>query len=80
MLSQIHILTYIDVENDGKDPKPKDGYHVRISKFRTIFAKDYALNWSRHCDINDINGKGTLLECFMKKYKTQIKQSFGLKK
>ena len=46
MLSQIHILTYIDVENDGKDPKPKDGYHVRISKFRTIFAKDYALNWS----------------------------------
>ena len=32
MLSQIHILTYIDVENDGKDPKPKDGYHVRISK------------------------------------------------
>ena len=46
MLSQIHILTYIDVENDGKDPKPKDGYHVRISKLRTIFAKDYALNWS----------------------------------
>ena len=39
MLSQIHILIYIDVENDDKDPKPKDGYHVRISKFRTIFAR-----------------------------------------
>ena len=46
MLSQIHILTYIHIENDGKDPKPKDCYHVRISKFRTIFAKDYTLNWS----------------------------------
>ena len=29
-----------------KDPKFKLGGHVRISKYKNIFAKAYALNWS----------------------------------
>ena len=46
----------IDVKNDSfaeyneesneKDPKFKVGNHVRISKYKNIFAKGYAPNWS----------------------------------
>ena len=40
--------TYIDsieAVND-KDPKFQAGDHVRISKYKNIFAKDYTPNWS----------------------------------
>ena len=30
---------------DKKDPKFKVGDHVRISKYKNIFAKGYAPNW-----------------------------------
>ena len=46
----------IDVKNDSfakynedyieKDPKFKVGDHVRISKYKNIFAKEHAPNWS----------------------------------
>ena len=29
-----------------KEPKFKVGYHVKISKYKNIFAKGYASNWS----------------------------------
>ena len=45
----------VDVKNDSfaeyneksneKDPKFKVGDHVRISKFKNVFAKGYAPNW-----------------------------------
>ena len=40
--------TYIDFgkEVDNNDPKFKVGDHVRISKYKNIFAKGYTLNWS----------------------------------
>ena len=40
--------TYIDFckEVNNKDPKFQVGDHVRISKYKNIFAKGYALNWS----------------------------------
>ena len=40
--------TYIDFkkEVDDKDPKFKGGDHVRISKYKNIFAKGYTPNWS----------------------------------
>ena len=40
--------TYIDseVENNDKDPKFEVGDHIRISKYKTIFAKGYTPNWS----------------------------------
>ena len=33
-------------ESNKKDPKFKIGDHVRISKYKYIFAKGYTLNWS----------------------------------
>ena len=63
-----------------KDPKFKVGDHVRISKYKNIFAKGYAPNWSEEVFVvsgikdtvpwtyvvSDLNGK-ELLEVFMKK-------------
>ena len=40
--------TYIDFKKEvnDKDPKFKVGDHVRISKYKNIFAKAYKPNWS----------------------------------
>ena len=38
--------TYINIGKNDKDPKFKVGDHVRISKYKNIFAKWYTLNWS----------------------------------
>ena len=35
-----------DEESNEKDPKFKVGDHVRISKYKNVFAKGYAPNWS----------------------------------
>ena len=39
---------YIDFQKEvnDKDPKFKIGDHLRISKYKNIFAKDYIPNWS----------------------------------
>ena len=34
-----------NVDSNAKDPKFKISDHVRISKYKNIFAKGYALNW-----------------------------------
>ena len=65
--------TYIntDKEINNKDPKFKVGDHVRILKYKNIFAKGYTPNWSEQVFvikkvkntvpwtyvINDLNGK-----------------------
>ena len=65
--------TYIntDKETNDKDPKFKFGDHVRISKYKNIFAKGYTPNWSEEVFvikkvkntvpwtyvINDLNGE-----------------------
>ena len=36
---------YNEISNE-KDPKFKVGDHVRISKFKNVFAKGYTPNWS----------------------------------
>ena len=57
--------------SNKKDPKFKVGDHVRISKYKNIFAKGYTPNWSEEifviskiknafpwtCVINDLNGE-----------------------
>ena len=64
--------TYIDFKKEinDKDPKFKVGDHVRISKYKNIFAKGYTPNWSEEVFvikkvkntfpwtyvINDLNG------------------------
>ena len=35
-----------NVESNEKDLKLKVGNHVRISKYKNIFAKGYAPNWN----------------------------------
>ena len=35
-----------NVESNKKNPKFKVGDHVRISKYKNVFAKGYAPNWS----------------------------------
>ena len=65
--------TYIDFgkEVNNNDPKFKVGDHVRISKYKNIFAKCYTPNWSKEVFgikkikntvpwtyvINDLNGE-----------------------
>ena len=65
--------TSIDLEKEvnDKDPKFKVGDHVRISKYKNIFAKGYTPNWSEEVFviskikntvpwtyvINDLNGE-----------------------
>ena len=65
--------TYVDFEKEvnNKDPKFKIGDHVRISKYKNIFAKEYTSNWSEEVFIvskikntvpwtyviNDLNGE-----------------------
>ena len=65
--------TYIGFKKEinDKNPKFKVGDHVRISKYRNIFAKGYMPNWSEEIFviskikntvpwtyvINDLNGK-----------------------
>ena len=65
--------TYIDFKKElnDKDPKFKISDHVRISKYKNIFAKGYMLNWSEEIFvikkikntvpwiyvINDLNGE-----------------------
>ena len=59
MITRIHIIeelkpidvkdnTYINIgkEINDKETKFKVGDHVRISKYKNIFAKGYSLNWS----------------------------------
>ena len=74
--------TYIDFskEVNDNDPKFKVGDHVRISKYKNIFAKGYTPNWSEEVFVikkNKIQFHGhlslmilmvkKLLEHFMKK-------------
>ena len=83
--------TYIDFKKElnDKDPKFKVGDHVRISKYKNIFAKGYTPDWYEegfvvvklkiplHGDILlMISMVKKLLEYFMKKnYKIQIKKN-----
>ena len=83
--------TYIEFakEVNNKDSKFKVGDHVRISKYKNIFAKGYTPNWSEEVFvvskikntvswtyvINDLNGE-EILEYFMKKnYRRLIKKN-----
>ena len=45
MLKIIHILTLLK-KLINKDPRFKVGDHVRISKYKNIFAKGYSPTWS----------------------------------
>ena len=81
--------TYIDFEKEvnDKDPKFKVGDHVRISKYKNIFAKVYTPNWSEEVFvvkkvrntvpwtyvINDLNGE-EIIGTFCEKELQKINQ------
>ena len=86
--------TYIDSskEINDKDPKFKVGDHVRISKYKNIFAKGYTPNWSEEVFvvskikntvpwtyvINDLNGEEIVGKCYEKKLQKTNQQEFRI--
>ena len=88
--------TYIDSikEVNDKDPKFKVGDHVRISKYKNIFAKGYTPNWSEEVfviskikntvpwtyGINDLNGEEIIGTCYEKELQKKDQQGFGIEK
>ena len=88
--------TYIDFEKEvnDKDPKFKIGDHVRISKYKNIFAKGYMPNWSEEIFviskikntvpwtyvINDLNGEEITGTFYEKELQKTNQQEFKIEK
>ena len=90
--------TYIDsmellLSND-KDPKFKVGNHVKISKYKNIFAKGYTANWPEEVFvikkvkntvpwtyvINDLNGDDIIGTFYEKELQKTNQQEFRIEK
>ena len=88
--------TYIDFKKEvnDKDPKFKLGDHVRISKYKNIFAKGYTPNWSEEVFVikkvkntvpwtyvsNDLNGEEIIGAFYEKDLQRTNQQEFRIKK
>ena len=88
--------TYIDFKKEvnDKDPKFKVGDHVRISKYKNIFAKGYTPNWSEEVFvvskikntvpwtyvINDLNGEKFIGTFYEKELQKTNQQEFRIKR
>ena len=88
--------TYINAnkEINNKDPKFKVGDHVRISKYKNIFAKGYMPNWSEEVFvikkvkntipwtyvISDLNGEEIIGTFYEKELQKTIEEEFGIEK
>ena len=88
--------TYIhaDKEMNNKDPKFKVGDHVRISKYKNIFAKGYIPNWSEEVFvikkvkntipwtyvINDLNGEEITGTFYQKELQKRNQEEFRIEK
>ena len=83
------------VENSNKkDPKFKVGDHVRISKYKNIFAKGYTPNWSEEVFvvskikntvlwtyvINDLNGEEIIGTFYEKELQKTNQKEFRIEK
>ena len=78
----------------NKDPKFKVGDHVRISKYKNIFAKDYTPNWSEEVFvtkeiknkvpwtyvINDLNDEEIIGTFYEKELQKINQQEFRIEK
>ena len=88
--------TYIDSTklHSNKDPKFKVGDHVKISKYKNIFAKGYTPNWSEEVFvikkvkntvpwtyvINDLNGEEIIGIFYEKELQKTNQQGFRIEK
>ena len=89
----------IDVKHNtcidfSRDPKVKVGDHVRISKYKNIFAKGYTPNWSEEVFvisknkntapwtyvINDLNGEEIIGTFYEKELKKANQRDFRIEK
>ena len=87
---------YIDFEKEvnDKDPKRKVCDHVRISKYKNIFARGYTLNWSEEVFIikkvkntvpwtyviNDLNGEEIIGTFYEKELQKTKQKEFRIEK
>ena len=92
----VKVNTYIDCKKEvnDKDPRFKVGDHVRISKYKNIFAKGYAPNWSEEIFvikkvkntvpwtyvINDLNGEEIIGTFYEKELQKTNQQEFRIEK
>ena len=74
-------------ESNEKDPKFKVGDHVRISKHKNIFGKEYAPNWSEEkntvpwtYEINDLNGEKNVGSFYEKELQKTDQKEFRIEK
>ena len=81
-------------EINNKDPKFKDGDHVRISKYKNIFTKGYIPNWSEEIlvikkikntvpqtyVINDLNDEEIIDTFYEKELQSTKQQTFRIEK
>ena len=81
-------------ESNEKDPKFKVGDHIRISKYKNIFAKDYKPNWSEEIFIikkikntvpwsyviSDLNGDEIVGSFYEKELQKTNQKQFRIKK
>ena len=81
-------------EVNDKDPKFKVGDHVRISKYKNIFAKGYTPNWSEEdfviekvkntvpwtYVINNLNGEEIIGTFYKKEIQKANQQEFRIEK
>ena len=88
--------TYIDFEKEvnDKDPKFKINDHVRISKYKNIFAEGYMSNWSEEVfissktkntipwtyGINDLNGENIIGTFYGKEFQKTNQKEFRIEK
>ena len=84
-----------NVDSNDKDPKFKVDDHVRISKYKIIFAKGYVLNWSEevfvilkikntfpwtYAIISDRNGDKTVVTFYEKELQNINQKEFRIQK
>ena len=81
-------------ESNKKSPKFKIGAHVRISKYKNIFAKECTPNWSEEIfvvnnvkntlpwtyEINDLNGEEILGSFYEKELQKTNQKEFRIEK
>ena len=81
-------------QSNKKDPKFKVGDHVRISKYKNIFAKGYSPNWSEEdfvvnkikntvpwtYVINDLNGEKIIGSLYEKEMQKNNQKEFRIEK
>ena len=97
-MKPVHVKdnTYIDFKKEinDKDPKSKVGDHVRISKYKNIFAKEYTPNWSEEIFvirkvkntvpwtyiINNLNGEEIIGTFYQKELQKTNQKEFTIEK